>query len=177
MFIHSNTNTVIDVDVDVEMARMTMYHILSGCYFLKSILQSVLMKISLYGPFIETFSLVKIYLEVVFLILQVFKMPDCPRIQSVRNRNEKITMREPVWYWTKLMQYRTEIMGAGILMPALVSSMPMPSYSWYLLYNKTGPSPILGSGHACTTVLSLCLPFCIYPLESSPLYLFFWRKS
>jgi hypothetical protein len=42
---------------------------------------------------------------------------------------------EPVQYWTKLMQsgiflfrYRTEIMDAGILMPALVSSMPVPSF-------------------------------------------------
>jgi hypothetical protein len=44
-------------------------------------------------------------------------------------------MPESVRYRTKLMQYgiflfqyRTEIIDAGILMPALVSSMSMPSY-------------------------------------------------
>jgi hypothetical protein len=52
---------------------------------------------------------------------------------------KKLTVPEPVCYWTKLMQsgiflfrYRTEIMDAGILMPALVSSMPMPSFDLLL---------------------------------------------
>jgi hypothetical protein len=49
---------------------------------------------------------------------------------------KKLTVLEPVRYRTKLMQsgiflfrYRTEIMDAGIPMPALVSSMPMPSFA------------------------------------------------
>jgi hypothetical protein len=49
-------------------------------------------------------------------------------------------MPEPVRYQTKLMQsviflfrYRTEFMDAGILMPALVSSMMIPSYVQFAL--------------------------------------------
>jgi hypothetical protein len=67
-----------------------------------------------------------------------FKMPECRTVRHPvsRYRNEKkLTVPEPVQYRTKLMQsgiflfqYRTEIMDAGIPMPALVSSMPMPSF-------------------------------------------------
>jgi hypothetical protein len=53
---------------------------------------------------------------------------------------KKLTMPEPVRYQTKLMQsviflfrYRTEFMDAGILMPALVSSMTIPSYVQFAL--------------------------------------------
>ncbi len=45
-------------------------------------------------------------------------------------------MPKPVQYWTKLMQsgiflvwYQTKIRDAGMPMPVLVSSMPMPSYA------------------------------------------------
>jgi hypothetical protein len=48
---------------------------------------------------------------------------------------KKITMPKPVRYRTKLTQsgiflvrYRTKIRDAGMPMPALVSSMPMPRY-------------------------------------------------
>jgi hypothetical protein len=47
-------------------------------------------------------------------------------------------MPEQVWYRTKLTQsgiflvrYQTKIRDAGMPMPALVSSMPMPSYGYY----------------------------------------------
>jgi hypothetical protein len=50
---------------------------------------------------------------------------------------KKLTMPEQVWYRTKLtqssiflVQYRTKIWDAGMPMPALVSSMPMPSYAF-----------------------------------------------
>jgi hypothetical protein len=62
-------------------------------------------------------------------------MPDCLASSQSSTGVKKITVLEPVRYWTKLMQsgiflfwYRTEIMDAGIPMPALVSSMPMPSF-------------------------------------------------
>ncbi len=67
-----------------------------------------------------------------------FKMLEC---QTVRHPVspvpdwKKLTMTEQVRYWTKLTQsgiflvrYRTKIRDAGMLMPALVSSMPMSSY-------------------------------------------------
>jgi hypothetical protein len=48
---------------------------------------------------------------------------------------KKLTMPGPIRYRTKpaqsgisLVRYRNEIMDAGIPMPALLSSMPMPSY-------------------------------------------------
>jgi hypothetical protein len=54
----------------------------------------------------------------------------CPVPES-----EKLTMPEQVLYRTKLIQtsiflvrYQNKIMNARMLMPALVSSMPMPSY-------------------------------------------------
>jgi hypothetical protein len=49
---------------------------------------------------------------------------------------KKLTMAELVQYWTKKIQfgmvlvwYGTKIWDAGMPMPALVSSMPMPSYA------------------------------------------------
>ncbi len=62
-------------------------------------------------------------------------MPDCPASsQSSTRRKKKLTMLEQVRYWTKLTQsviflvrYQTKIRDAGMPMPALVSSMQMPS--------------------------------------------------
>ncbi len=67
-------------------------------------------------------------------------MPDPPESgQSVPDR-KKLTMPEQVRYRTKLTQsgiflvwYQTEIRDAGMPMPALVSSMPMPSYASFLV--------------------------------------------
>jgi hypothetical protein len=65
-------------------------------------------------------------------------MPDCPASDQFGTGMKKITMLGLVWYRTKprqtsifLVQYRTEIIDAGMQMPALVSSMPMPSYGFY----------------------------------------------
>jgi hypothetical protein len=67
-----------------------------------------------------------------------FKMPECRTVRHPVNpvpELKKLTVPEPVWYRTKLMhsgiflfRYQMEIMDAGILMSALVSSMPMPSF-------------------------------------------------
>ncbi len=65
-------------------------------------------------------------------------------------RNAGLFSIRSVWYWNEknndagtgpvpkprqsgifLVQYRTEIIDAGMQMPALVSSMPMPSYGFY----------------------------------------------
>jgi hypothetical protein len=63
-------------------------------------------------------------------------MPDCPASEQSSTGLKKITMPEQVRYRTKLTQsgiflvrYRTKIRHAGMPMPALVSSMPMPSYA------------------------------------------------
>ncbi len=71
-------------------------------------------------------------------------------IPSVRYRTKKkLTTRKLVRYRTKLTQsgiflvrYRTKIRDAGMPTPALVSSMPMPSYEgeWHLVWVAT---PIL----------------------------------
>jgi hypothetical protein len=54
-------------------------------------------------------------------------MPDCPASSHSGTGMKKLTVPEPVRYWTRLMQsgiflfrYRTEIMDAVIPMPALV---------------------------------------------------------
>jgi hypothetical protein len=63
-------------------------------------------------------------------------MPDCPASSQSGTGLKKLTMPEQVRYRTKLTQsgiflvrYRTKIQDAGMPMPALVSSMPMPSYA------------------------------------------------
>jgi hypothetical protein len=66
-------------------------------------------------------------------------MPECRTIRHLVGPvpgMKKLTMPEQVRYWTKPMQsgiflvlYRYKIMDAGMPMPALVSSMPMPSYA------------------------------------------------
>jgi hypothetical protein len=71
-----------------------------------------------------------------------FKMPECRTVRhpvSPVPERKKLTVPEPVRYRTKLMQsriflfwYRTEIMDAGIPMPALVSSMPTPSFAIFI---------------------------------------------
>jgi hypothetical protein len=65
--------------------------------------------------------------------------PECRTIRhpvSLVLDRKKLMMPEQVRYQTKLTQsgiflvrYRTKIRDAGMLMPALVSSMPMPSYA------------------------------------------------
>jgi hypothetical protein len=74
----------------------------------------------------------------VHLCVRVYKCRNAglSGIQSVRYRTEKkLTRLGIVQYWTKprqtgnfLVQYRTEIINAGMPMLVLVSSMPMPSY-------------------------------------------------
>jgi hypothetical protein len=61
-------------------------------------------------------------------------MPDCPASYQTSTGIKKQTMPGMVRYRTKprqsgifLVRYRTEIIDAGMLMPAFVSSMPMPS--------------------------------------------------
>jgi hypothetical protein len=63
-------------------------------------------------------------------------MPDCPAYDQSGTRLKKLTMPGIIRYWTEprqsgifLVQYRTEIIDAGMPMPALVSLMPMPSYA------------------------------------------------
>ncbi len=68
-----------------------------------------------------------------------FKMPECRTVRhpvSPVPDWKKLMMPEQVRYQTKLtqsgiflVQYRTKIQDAGMPMPALVSSMPMPSYA------------------------------------------------
>ncbi len=66
-------------------------------------------------------------------------MPECRTVEHrlVRYRNKKMPMPEAVRYRNKgtqscigMLRYRTEMLGAVILMPAAVVSMPMPSYSY-----------------------------------------------
>ncbi len=62
-------------------------------------------------------------------------MPDCLASDQSGTGLKKLTMPGIVQYRTKprqsgifLVRYRTKIIDAGMPMPALVSSMPMPSY-------------------------------------------------
>jgi hypothetical protein len=64
-------------------------------------------------------------------------MPDCPASDQSGTGLKKLTMPGIVQYRTKprqsgifLARYPTEIIDAGMLMPALVSSMPMPIYGY-----------------------------------------------
>ncbi len=78
--------------------------------------------------------------ECVFVCVLVFMcintgMSDCPASDQSGTRMKKLTMLGQVRYLTKprqssnfLVQYRIEIIDAGMPMPALVSWMPMPSY-------------------------------------------------
>jgi hypothetical protein len=65
-------------------------------------------------------------------------MPDCPAYDQSGTRLENERCRGIVRYRTKprqpgifLVRYRTEIIDAGMPMPALVSSMPVPSYAYH----------------------------------------------
>ncbi len=65
-------------------------------------------------------------------------MPERPASGQSGTGLKKLTMPEQVWYRTKLTQsgiflvrYRTKVRDAGMPMPALVSSMPMPSYVYF----------------------------------------------
>jgi hypothetical protein len=67
-------------------------------------------------------------------------MPDFPASDQSDTGLKKTNNPKQVWYQTKLIQsgiflgrYRTKIRDAGIQMPALVSSMPTPSYGWYVI--------------------------------------------
>jgi hypothetical protein len=62
-------------------------------------------------------------------------MPDYP--VSSQSGTNKLTMMELVRYRTKptqsgifLVRYRTELVDAGMPMPALVFLLPMPSYGF-----------------------------------------------
>jgi hypothetical protein len=64
-------------------------------------------------------------------------MPDCPASDQSGTGIKKLTMPGQFRYQTKPRQfgifsvrYRTEIIDAGMLMPALVFWMPMPSYGY-----------------------------------------------
>ncbi len=77
-------------------------------------------------------------------------MPDCPASSQSGTGLKKLTMPKPVRYRNKLTQsgiflvrYRTQIRDAGMPTPALVSSMPMPSYADFWLLNK--PQPYLSA--------------------------------
>ncbi len=64
--------------------------------------------------------------ECVFVCVFVFVcinagIPDCPASDQSGTRMKKLTMPGMVWY-------RTEIINAVMPMPALVSSLSMPSY-------------------------------------------------
>jgi hypothetical protein len=63
-------------------------------------------------------------------------MPDSPASDQSGTKMKTLAMSGMVRYRTKLRQsgnflvwYRTEIIDAGMPMPAVVSSMPMPSYA------------------------------------------------
>ncbi len=72
----------------------------------------------------------------VFVCIRMFVwMLDCTASDQSGTRMKKLTMSGQVRYRTKprqygifLVRYRTEIIDAGMPMPALVSRMPMPSY-------------------------------------------------
>ncbi len=78
--------------------------------------------------------------------ISIIEMPECRTVRHLVSPVpdwKKLTMLEQVRYRTKLTQsgiflvrYWTKIRDAGMLMPALVSSMPMPSYASIL------PQPI-----------------------------------
>jgi hypothetical protein len=140
MKMNMNTNTAIDMDVDVEMARMTMdYQMLFFWeYFDNSFGENLVIR-TLYRDLLTGLDLPG---NGIFQFCRFSKCRNAllSRIQSVWYRSEKkLTMPELVRYRTKLMQsgiffipvYRTEIIDAGIPMPALISSMPMPSYANY----------------------------------------------
>jgi hypothetical protein len=79
----------------------------------------------------------------VFVFVCVFinaEMLDCPASDQSGTGMKKLMMPGLVRYCTTprqsgifLVQYRTETTDAGMLMPALVSSMPMPSYGIHIL--------------------------------------------
>jgi hypothetical protein len=69
-------------------------------------------------------------------IYTIAGMPDRPASGQSGTGLKKLTMPEQVRYRTNLTQsgiflvwYRTKIRQAGMPMPALVFSMPMPSYA------------------------------------------------
>ncbi len=81
------------------------------------------------------------------------EMPECRTVRhsvSPVPDWKKLTMPKTVRYRTKLtqsgiflVQYRTKIQDAGMPMPVLVSSMPMPSYASLLLPKTTAGQKIV----------------------------------
>ncbi len=66
-------------------------------------------------------SMLYVHVNVHVHIYRNAEMPDRPASSQSGTRLKKLTMPEQV-------QYQTKIRDAGMPMPALVSSMPMPSY-------------------------------------------------
>ncbi len=93
------------------------------------------------------------------------EMPECRTVRHPVSPDwKKLTMPKSVRYRTKLTQsgiflvrYRTKIRDARMPMPALVSSMPMPSYNYFPhnLYQKV----TVGLGESFLNILkdSPCL--------------------
>jgi hypothetical protein len=61
----------------------------------------------------------------------------------------KMSMPEPVRYRkketqsdTEILRYRTELLNAGLLMPAASASMPVPSYGTFPAYNPSLKIPV-----------------------------------
>jgi hypothetical protein len=76
-------------------------------------------------------------------------MPECRTLRHLVSpvlEKKQLTLPKPVKYQSKLtiflVRYRTEIMDDGMPMPALVSSMPMPSYGYarFLCYKLEHPA-------------------------------------
>jgi hypothetical protein len=80
-------------------------------------------------------SMLHVHVKVHVHIYKSAEIPDSPASGQSGTRTKKTNNAEQVQYQTKLTQsgifevrYRTKIWDAGMPMPALVSSMPMPSY-------------------------------------------------
>jgi hypothetical protein len=93
------------------------------------------------------------------------EMPECRTVRhpvSPVPDWKKLTMPEQFWYWIKLtlssiflVRYWTKIRDAGMLMPALVSSVTMPSYVndiQYTMYTVYKPV-MMGEGHGVRNLL------------------------
>jgi hypothetical protein len=89
-------------------------------------------------PCCMSMSMLHIHVIVHVHIYRNAGMPDRPASSQSGTglKWKKLMMPEQVQYWTNLTQsgiflvrYRTKIRDAGMPMPALVSSMPMPSYA------------------------------------------------
>jgi hypothetical protein len=111
-------------------------------------------------------------------------MPNCPASDQSGTGRKKLTMPGLVRYRTKprqsgifLVRYRTGIIDAGMSMPALVSTMPMPSYVCMCDCGHRGgdmvvfpPHPSLDCSHSSGCVCNdrpgllctLCYSYCAH---------------